>query len=765
MIDSNLLNAKHYDALKKSAIADSIIKERGYRSIDRAEELVKLGFSAGQIKVPGLLLPVHTTDGGNGLYCYRPDFPRIIEEKDKRNPDGSHPNKVLKYEFPKGAGVRLDCPPSCQVDLPNPKKSLWVTEGQKKADSLASLGCCTIALLGVWNFKGRNEFGGVVFLADWDYIALENREVRIVFDSDVMTKQPVQQALSRLTAHLQRKGAIVSCIYLPPGPSGEKLGVDDWLAAGHTLADIESLAATPRPEIKAAPATYELMFTEPQIMKRPLSLIDGRGYAATWLHLKETRRETVSKKGEIIRLDPPQIVMTRKLFVLRDDGVVFGETGGHKPLSELGAEIKLPEIPESGKILSAAAVQDYVNGMRPDPASVFSRLVSIIDQFLDFNRSLATQAEMCEMVACYALSTWFLPAFNVIGNLWSNGDRGSGKTQLLFIVADLSYLGIVLLSGGSYATLRDLADYGATLAFDDAENVADPKSMDPDKRALLLAGNRRGATVSLKELAGDKTWVTRYVDAFTARCFSAIRIPDAVLSSRTIIVPLIRTADPRRANSDPKDYSSWNHDHRQLIDDLWRLALANMAVMVGYNQALSNQAPLEGRALQPWRSLLAVASWLQDHGVTGLRNRMDALALAYQEERLDLEFTDLTHLIIKGLIKLLPISPYSPDSPSIEKYTISFKTSQLMNEIKSIVENEEISIPEDLISTRRLGKKLSQLRFKTDRKASGKGGRKWNIQFTEFESLARAYGINIRDVLNVNGENGENGENGDQLLI
>lgn len=106
---------------------------------------------------------------------------------------------------------------------------------------------------------------------------------------------------------------------------------------------------------------------------------------------------------------------------------------------------------------------------------------------------------MAEAVACYTLATWFLDAFTVTGFLWPNGDRGSGKTQLLTVIAELGYLGQVILSGGSFASLRDLADYGACLAFDDAEGLSDPKRTDPDKRALLLAGNRRGNTVPLKE--------------------------------------------------------------------------------------------------------------------------------------------------------------------------------------------------------------------------------------------------------------------------
>ena len=182
--------------LQNSAINEDVIRSRGYRTIANVQDLKELGFSPSQFRVPGLLLPLHTTDGKIGLYVYRPDNPRVFEDKKKgRNPDGTYPNKVIKYEIPKGAGIRLDCPPICRLQLGDPSVPLWITEGQKKADALASKGLCAIALLGVWNFKGKNAMGGTAFLNDWDYIALNGRSVRIVLDSDIMTKQEVRQAL------------------------------------------------------------------------------------------------------------------------------------------------------------------------------------------------------------------------------------------------------------------------------------------------------------------------------------------------------------------------------------------------------------------------------------------------------------------------------------------------------------------------------------------------------------------------------------------
>ena len=51
----------------------------------------------------------------------------------------------------------LDVPPTCQPMLGDPSVDLWITEGTKKADAGASRGLCIIALLGVWNWRGRND--------------------------------------------------------------------------------------------------------------------------------------------------------------------------------------------------------------------------------------------------------------------------------------------------------------------------------------------------------------------------------------------------------------------------------------------------------------------------------------------------------------------------------------------------------------------------------------------------------------------------------
>jgi hypothetical protein len=547
-----------------------------------------------------------------------------------------------------------------------------------------------------------------------------------------MTKPQVRKALDRLMEHLQRKGAHVAAVYLPR-EGGNKIGVDDYLLT-HPVEDLEGLVDAPRLQPKAAPPKVELLPHGPNRLTRPLMLIDGRAYVATWLWTKTTITERLGKDGEVIKLTTPGVTEQRQMFVIRDDGILFGAVPDPKvkPLTELGLTVHLPEIPTDNRMWCPRGVKIYMSGQRPDPADVFRRLLTVIDTFLDFSRSLASQEELCELLACYILATYFMDAFTVIGYLWPNGDKGAGKTTLLHVVAELAYLGQVILAGGTYAALRDLADYGATLAFDDAEHVIDLKRGDPDKRALLLTGNRRRSSVPVKEQAADRTWRIRYVNTFCPRLFSAMRLPDDVLASRTITIPLVRSADHNRMNRDPTDYETWPHNRRELIDDLWALALADLATVHKYDAEAAHQAPLSGRPLEPWRAILAVALWLQQaHSVDGLHDRMTALAQAYQRERHDLEAEDPTRLLILALQAMAVDEAHD---------IVTFSASELTANINEIAMKEELTDENQAFTTpRRVGHLLKRLRLGIAQRSAHK--RTWKVRKAEITHIARTYSL------------------------
>jgi hypothetical protein len=226
---------QHQQLLDASGIAPEVAAERGYRSSRSKAELRRLGFGEAQAQVPALLIPIWGVSGETISYQARPDQPRRRDDK------------PVKYETPIGARMALDVPPRARPALGDPAVPLFITEGVRKADAAVSRGLCCVALLGVWNWRGTNEQGGKTALADWERIALNGRPVYLVFDSDVMVKPPVHQALARLKAFLEGRGAHVAVIYLPPAGDGAKVGLDDFLAAGH---DTAALLALARPELR-----------------------------------------------------------------------------------------------------------------------------------------------------------------------------------------------------------------------------------------------------------------------------------------------------------------------------------------------------------------------------------------------------------------------------------------------------------------------------------------------------------------------------------
>jgi uncharacterized protein (DUF736 family) len=131
----------------------------------------------------------------------------------------------------------FDLHPDATHVLQDASIPLYFTEGVKKSDAAWSRGVACVSITSVWMF-----LNGRLVVPDLDEILLLNRVVRVVFDSDVTRKASVAAALLRFCAALDRRGAKVDVVYLPEGPDGAKVGLDDWFVAGGTVDELEALA-------------------------------------------------------------------------------------------------------------------------------------------------------------------------------------------------------------------------------------------------------------------------------------------------------------------------------------------------------------------------------------------------------------------------------------------------------------------------------------------------------------------------------------------
>lgn len=233
-----MLEERHLQQLKSSAISPEIVAERGYRSIPPGS-LYDWRQLAGQLHSDDLLkkvlhqgalaFPLYRVGAENPFtWVLRPDQPRK-----------SRDNKDIKYEYPKGRPNILDILPRYRAALGNPAIDIWLTEGAKKADALATAYEGLIVPVnenGVWGWRSKGRV-----LDDFRSIVWEGRRVILAPDGDVKHNKQVYQAVQRSARLFTAWGAAeVLILLLPSEKNGPKIGVDDYLAQGHTIDELEA---------------------------------------------------------------------------------------------------------------------------------------------------------------------------------------------------------------------------------------------------------------------------------------------------------------------------------------------------------------------------------------------------------------------------------------------------------------------------------------------------------------------------------------------
>ena len=106
----------------------------------------------------------------------------------------------------------------------NPQLPIAVTEGAKKAGCLLANGYISICLTGVWNAKQKKKLKAIPTLAPF---LVQGRPIHLVFDSDIVVKRQVQQALKHTGYLATKAGCIVGVAIWKY--TEETKGVDDLI--------------------------------------------------------------------------------------------------------------------------------------------------------------------------------------------------------------------------------------------------------------------------------------------------------------------------------------------------------------------------------------------------------------------------------------------------------------------------------------------------------------------------------------------------------
>lgn len=234
------------NVLSSRAIAPEVAAARGYRTVS-GRESTSYGFRNSHAR-DGLLLPSYNTQGEVECWQMRPHEPLLDED-----------GKLRKYVWPIGTRMQIDVPPASQPYLRDVSVPLIITESILKADAIQSAivpgAFCGLGISGVYGWRSDgmplSDFGDIPWRKkERDRITFR-RLVYVAFDSDTTTNPNVARARYDFTGFLRRRGARVYWIDVPTAADGGKQGIDDALAAGHTIEGMLR-SAYPAPDIMPA---------------------------------------------------------------------------------------------------------------------------------------------------------------------------------------------------------------------------------------------------------------------------------------------------------------------------------------------------------------------------------------------------------------------------------------------------------------------------------------------------------------------------------
>jgi predicted P-loop ATPase len=210
----------------------------------------------------------------------------------------------------------------------NPQLPLEITEGAKKAGCLLSHGYIPLCVTGVWNGKEKKKLKAIPTLAPF---LTNGRPIHLVFDSDILVKRQVQEALKHTGYLASKEGCIVGVAtweYSEATKGVDDLIVNQGIEAFETVMD------------NLIPYKEWLKTIEKQFKKQQQGLIrlDSR-QLMDYIRAKYRDRLKLNKLQQKIELDGKEICLDYAYLLLAEyDGIDCTKTKASDILGKIAEE-------------------------------------------------------------------------------------------------------------------------------------------------------------------------------------------------------------------------------------------------------------------------------------------------------------------------------------------------------------------------------------------------------------------------------------------
>ena len=179
-----------------------------------------------------------------------------------------------KYLTAKGAGCKPYFSPLVEPAFWKGKKDIYITEGEKKADSMTHHGFPCIGLSGVDCWRDKRS-GQSAVLPELCEVNFRQRNIYITFDSDVAHNLRVRDALEGFSCWLTGQGGRVRIVQLPCELNGEKNGADDFISRHGPDAFQKQVDLAKDAVKKSAKGAYEFIWTPDTSKSHQIAVMAG----------------------------------------------------------------------------------------------------------------------------------------------------------------------------------------------------------------------------------------------------------------------------------------------------------------------------------------------------------------------------------------------------------------------------------------------------------------------------------------------------------
>jgi len=290
----------------------------------------------------------------------------------------------------------------------------------------------------------------------------------------------------------------------------------------------------------------------------------------------------------------------------------------------------------------------WLSGHVPDLKDLF---ISITNRFLDLlefppDDVLGTASTLTLWVMLtYTYSMWGAVPYLSIG-----GSLSSGKSRLLEVLGLLACSPIHSSNLTAPSLFRTLHSQGGTVLFDEAERLNDRTPDAGEVRSILLAGYRRGGQATRLEKIGDGFQPMSF-EVYGPKAIAGISSMPAALASRCIRIMMFRAGKdspvPRR-RVDPAA-SIW----ARLRDDLHCMALTYGTQLTAMADWQPRSGQLNGRNLELWLPILAMATLVEKAGMDGLVEEVQRYAVKSIESAHEDAIPELDEMLLRTLKQML----------------------------------------------------------------------------------------------------------------